>query len=134
MKLHHIAIVINSIEKQLSWYCEVYSAVPIGGKIFIDNNQKVKVQFIKSGDGIRIELLEPLNRNSPVKSHLDKYGSGSIYHVAYEVDNLDKSELEIRKKRGLITSRSRNGWNGMEVMFAIFMDGDEQQLIEYVVP
>ena len=59
---------------------------------------------------------------------------GSIYHVAYEVDNLDKTELEIRKKGGLITSRSRNGWNGMEVMFAIFMDGDEQQLIEYVVP
>ena len=134
MKFHHIAIVINSIEKQLSWYCEVYSAVPIGKKIFIDNNQKVKVQFIKSGDGIRIELLEPLNRNSPVKSYLDKYGSGSIYHVAYEVDNLDKTELEIRKKGGLITSRSRNGWNGMEVMFAIFMNGDEQQLIEYVVP
>ena len=59
---------------------------------------------------------------------------GSIYHVAYEVDNLDETELAIRKKGGLITSRSRNGWNGMEVMFAIFMDGDEQQLIEYVVP
>ena len=35
MKLHHIAIVINSIEKQLSWYCEVYRAVPIGKKYLL---------------------------------------------------------------------------------------------------
>ena len=120
-KFHHIAIIVNSIENKLSWYCEVYNAVPIGTKIFIDNDQKVKVQFINCDNNFKIELLEPLNETSPVKSYLKKYGSGSLYHMAYEVNNLDETEIAIKEKGGLVISRSRNGWNRINTSFYKFV-------------
>jgi methylmalonyl-CoA epimerase len=131
MKLHHIAIVVSSIEEKLLWYQKIYDAVSIGERYFIDENQKVKVQFIQSNN-LKIELLEPTGEDSPIRSHLEKHGSGSLYHIAYEVDDLDETAIEIRKKKGIVISRSTNGWNGMQVMFAMFFNKNEAQLVEYI--
>ena len=79
-----------------------------------------------------IELLEPLNQKSPIKSFIDRNGSGSIYHIAFEVDNMQKKELEVRAAGGIIASKSKNGWGGMEVMFAIYFKEEEKQLVEYI--
>ena len=96
-----------------------------------DNNQLVKVQFIQSAD-IKIELLEPMSSKSPISNFIDYHGSGSLYHIAYEVNNLDLVEKEIIRKKGKIVSRSKNAWNGMEVMFAVFIEKNVHQLVEFV--
>jgi len=130
-KFHHIAIVLDNVEEKTAWYCKIYAAERLG-TIFIDRNQRVKAQFIKAGD-IMIELLEPLGSDSPVSSILNKYGSGKIYHVAFEVDDLNRIESEVRDKGGVVISRTKDGWQGMEVLFAIFfIDRGEEQIIEYV--
>lgn len=123
-------MVVNLAEKT-DWYCQLYGAQK-EGDIFIDNEQRVKVQFIKLNDCF-IELLEPLTNDSPLCTFLKSHGSGGIYHIAFEVDDLDKIERDVRNKGGIVVSRSKGGWNGMEVMFAIFFNGDQKQLIEYVL-
>ena len=127
---HHIAIVVTNLQKKIDWYCKIYNAKK-KGDIFIDNAQNVKVQFIQSRNTM-IELLEPLNQKSPIKSFIDRNGSGSIYHIAFEVDNMQKKELEVRAAGGIIASKSKNGWGGMEVMFAIYFKEEEKQLVEYI--
>ena len=129
-KLHHIAIVVNDIEKSLNFLLDVYNARAVGS-VYVDKNQLVKVQFIMS-EALMIELLEPLNDKSPVKTALEKNGSGSLYHIAYEVDCLSQIAKEVRKKGGIVISNTKQGWGGMEVMFAIFINGDEKQLVEYI--
>ncbi|MDB9979084.1 VOC family protein [Candidatus Pelagibacter sp.] len=129
-KFHHLAIVVKDLEDKIPFFCNVYNADLLGG-IFFDKNQLVKVQFIQSSD-IKIELLEPMNSKSPISKFLNDHGSGSFYHVAYEVDNLDLVEKEIIQKKGKVVSRSNNAWNGMEVMFAVFIEKNEYQLVEYV--
>ena len=119
------------MEVKTDWYCKVFSAEKVG-TIFIDNSQCVSVQFIKVND-MMIELLEPLNDESPVCAFLDNHGSGAIYHIAFKVDNLEKIEQDVRNKGGIVISKSKDGWGGMEVMFAMFMNDNEKQLIEYVV-
>lgn len=129
-KFHHIAIVVKDLEDKVPFFCDVYNAKTLGD-IYYDKNQLVKVQFIQSED-IKIELLEPLNSNSPISNFIDYHGSGSLYHIAYEVNNLDLIEKEIIQKKGKIVSRSKNAWNGMEVMFAVFIEKNVHQLVEYV--
>ena len=130
-KFHHVAIVVDNLEEKTDWYREIFSAEKVG-TIFIDNSQCVSVQFIKVND-LMIELLEPLDNNSPVCTFLDNHGSGGIYHISFKVDDLEQAERDVRNKGGIVISKSKDGWNGMDVMFAMFINENEKQLIEYVV-
>ena len=110
---------------------EIFSAEKVG-TIFIDNSQCVSVQFIKVND-LMIELLEPLDNNSPVCTFLDNHGSGGIYHISFKVDDLEQAERDVRNKGGIVISKSKDGWGDMEVMFAMYIKDNEKQLVEYVV-
>ena len=131
IRFHHIGLVIKNLELKIDWYCQTYNAKP-KGSIFVDEQQKVKVQFIESTDFL-IELLEPLNHDSPINSFLHEHGSGTFYHIAYEVEDLIEIEKDIRARNGLVISKTDNGWGGMEVLFALFINESmEKQIIEYV--
>ncbi len=119
------------MEVKTDWYCKVFSAEKIG-TIFIDNSQVVKAQFIKVNN-MMVELLEPLNDNSPVCTFLDNHGSGGLYHLAFKVDNLEEAEQDVRNAGGIVISKSKDGWDDMEVMFAMYIKDNEKQLVEYVV-
>ena len=129
-KLHHIGIVVDRINDSLDWYCTIYEGVPLLNR-YKDMNQGVNVQFIQCL-AFKIELLEPLDDKSPVKQFLAKNGSGSIYHIAYETKDLEKQEDIIRKKGGIIVSKTKEAWGGMEVMFAMYFNNKEKQLVEYI--
>ena len=58
-----------------------------------DRNQAVRVKFMRLGD-LRVELLEPAERPSPLDSILER-GIG-LYHVCYEVDDLDGELSRLR--------------------------------------
>ena len=127
---HHIAIVVENITESLDWYCEIYNGKPLLS-IYIDTNQGVKVQFIQCAT-YKIELLEPLNDRSPVKQFLSLHGSGSIYHIAFAINDLVEQEKAIRKNGGIIVSKTAEAWGGMEVMFAVYFNKEEKQLVEYL--
>jgi|TARA_B100000315_G_scaffold255216_1_gene298052 methylmalonyl-CoA/ethylmalonyl-CoA epimerase len=129
-RFHHLAIVVESLIQKTDWYCQVYAAKRLGD-VFSDHKQKVNVQFIQSGETL-IELLEPLGKDSAVSSFLKKHGSGGIYHLAFEVNDLDLADADVRNRGGIVVSRTKGGWRDMEVMFALFLDGDEKQIVEYI--
>ena len=62
--------------------------------VFIDKSQDVKVQFIENNN-LLIEVLEPLSEKSPIKAFLEKNGSGALYHMAFEVDDLEQMAIEL---------------------------------------
>jgi len=49
IRFHHIALVKKDLESKIDWYCQTYTVKPMGS-LFIDVQQKGKVQFIKSTD------------------------------------------------------------------------------------
>jgi len=53
-----------------------------------NNLRKVIIQFIENGDYL-IELVAPLNKESPVTNLLKKQGN-SPYHICYKTNNLEK--------------------------------------------
>jgi len=86
MKIHHIGYAVKNIEDSIKEF-EKLCYRTIGNKI-VDNQRKVIIQFIKNGDYI-IELVAPLNKESPVTSLLKKQGN-SPYHVCYITNNLEE--------------------------------------------
>ena len=95
MKIRHIGIAVDSIEKRL----------PIWESFGLKLNHSEKVEsegvttaHLKVGN-YEIELLEPMGKDTPVGKFIDKKGPG-IHHLALEVDDIEKT-LAKAKKNGL---------------------------------
>lgn len=86
MKIHHIGYTVKKIEDSINEFKKLGYRT-IGNKV-TDNLRKVIIQFIKNGDYL-IELVAPLNKESPVTNLLKKQGN-SPYHICYTTNNLEK--------------------------------------------
>lgn len=99
--LHHLGFAVSSISAAAEEFCIALSA-HWDGEIFHDPIQRVRVAFIQPSDPRNpvFELVEPASENSPVNNYLKK--RVGLYHVCYEVDDLDASLLAARSA-GLAT-------------------------------
>ena len=86
MKIHHIGYAVKNIEDSLNEFKKL-GYKTIENKI-VDNQRNVMIQFVRNGDYL-IELVAPLNKESPVTSLLGKQGN-SPYHICYKTNNLEK--------------------------------------------
>ncbi len=95
MKLHHIGIVVENIQKslgELTKYLDFESAtIPS-----LVGSQKVNICFLKTNN-VFLELIEPAEENSPISNFIKK--GGGFHHLCFEVDDIHL-ELEKMKKNG----------------------------------
>ena len=95
MKLHHIGIVVENIQKslgELTKYLDFEStSVPS-----LVGSQKVNICFLKTNN-VFLELIEPAEENSPISDFIKK--GGGFHHLCFEVDDIHL-ELEKMKKNG----------------------------------
>ena len=95
MKLHHIGIVVKNIQESLGELTKFLefkqTSVPMGVK-----SQQVNVCFLKTSD-VFVELIEPIENNSPVKKFSES--GGGFHHLCFEVEDITK-ELEKMKNSG----------------------------------
>jgi methylmalonyl-CoA/ethylmalonyl-CoA epimerase len=115
--LDHLGIAVASIAAARSLY-ETLGARFEGEEVVAD--QKVRVAFFRLGAGagaVRIELLEPLDDESPIAKFLAKRGPG-LHHVAYAVDDLPAA-LAAAAGAGLrlIDKQPRSGAHGAAIAF-----------------
>lgn len=68
-----------------------------------DPLQHVKVCFLEKEGAPRIELLAPLDEQSPVLRSLESSGV-SPYHICYQVNDLDEAINGLRQQRFLLVS------------------------------
>ncbi|MFP4214040.1 MAG: methylmalonyl-CoA epimerase [Desulfohalobiaceae bacterium] len=113
-KIDHLGIAVNSLQEARQFYegalglsCEKVEEVP---------SQKVRTAFYELG-GVHIELLEPMDEESPVAKFLAKNGPG-VHHVAYAVDDV-QAQLEQAQQAGckLINQEPVPGAGGKQVAF-----------------
>ena len=95
MKLHHIGIVVENIQKslgELTKYLDFESTTMPS----LVGSQKVNICFLKTNN-VFLELIEPTEENSPISNFIKK-GVG-FHHLCFEVDDIHL-ELEKMKKNG----------------------------------
>ena len=115
-KVNHIAIAVKDIEKAKKVWEKILGC-NISKKTELPEHG-VKVIFITFSN-IKIELIEPLGKNSPIKKFLNKNPKGGIHHICLEVDNINlaKDDLVNHGVKILGDGQVKTGAHGKPVVF-----------------
>lgn len=113
--IDHIGIAVENLDEAVRLYRDVLGFQLQG--IHTLAERRVKVAFFSGGRESRIELLEPLDDESPVAKFLETRGEG-IQHLAVKVKNIEAA-LEDFKQKGLtlIDEKPRAGAEGTKIAF-----------------
>ena len=95
MTVHHIGYAVPDIDKALVEFAAL--GWMVCSDVTDDEARQVKIVFMEQS-GYKIELVAPLSDESPIKKTLQK-GSGTPYHICYEVDNLEAADAELKKAK-----------------------------------
>jgi methylmalonyl-CoA/ethylmalonyl-CoA epimerase len=128
-KIHHIGIVVRSIEAAYAFYRDTLS-LPVH-KVAILQDEGVKAALLTIGQS-EIELLEPITPDTGVARFLERRGEG-LHHLCFETDDVVR-ELEAARAKGLalLDQQPRRGLAGM-VCF-LHPKASYGTLIEYAQP
>lgn len=100
LTFHHIGIACRDIGKTKQFYLmQGYTASPIVD----DPLQHVRISFLEKEGAPKLELLEPLDEQSPVARTLATSGV-SPYHICYEVQSLEDAIATLRGQRFLLVN------------------------------
>lgn len=131
MKLHHIGIVVEDIPSAASWYRDVFGYRQ-ASEIIHDPIQGVSVQFWQGEDGSCIELIEPDSETSRVSKFLKERGGG-LYHLCYEVDDLDKALQKLRRAKAFPVTKPEPAI-AFEGRLVVFLITPQRMMVELVGP
>jgi methylmalonyl-CoA/ethylmalonyl-CoA epimerase len=108
----HIGVAVPDVEAAMQFYRDVLD-VPIRGPEEADGARIVHLQF----DGAEVELLEPLQDESPIAKFLARRGPG-IHHICYRVGDLDAALAACRRLGyHLVDDLPRHGAGGHRIAF-----------------
>ena len=115
-RLNHVAIAVPDLSAATATYRDTLGAAVSAPQPEPDHG--VTVVFVELPN-TKIELLEPLGADSPIRGFLEKSPSGGIHHVCYEVDDIlaARDKLQAGGARVLGTGEPRIGAHGKPVLF-----------------
>ncbi|MEA2651020.1 MAG: methylmalonyl-CoA/ethylmalonyl-CoA epimerase [Chloroflexota bacterium] len=111
--IHHIAIVVRSIEASLPRYRAMFDLAP-EQEPSIFASQRVRLCFLPTGadPAARIELVEPIDAESGVARFLGERGEG-VHHVCFVTVDLPATlEALAAAEAELIDREPRQGAHG----------------------
>ncbi len=92
-RLNHVAIVVPDLAAAAARYRDALD-VQVSTPLALPEHG-VTVVFVELPNS-KIELLEPLGADSPVRGFLDKNPSGGMHHLCYEVDDIIAARDRLR--------------------------------------
>lgn len=113
MRIDHVAIAVNNVEEAVKQFEKV---LRFDEKKFMTvEHEGVKMAMLKLED-TTIEVMEPLNDNSPIKKFLMEKGEG-IHHISIRADDIEK-DVEKASSNGIkVLGGIRPGSYGRKITF-----------------
>jgi methylmalonyl-CoA/ethylmalonyl-CoA epimerase len=113
MKIDHIAIAVNDVDASAKVYQKALGIDEIEFETVESEGVRVAILPMENG---RIELIQPIKDDSPIKKFLDKKGQG-LHHMALETNDID-GEVERMEGCGIqFLGKVRPGSAGTKVTF-----------------
>ena len=112
--LDHVALAVVDLDATLAEYSRLFGAEPLYREVV--EEQGVEEAMIAVG-GSFIQLLQPLDANTPVGRFLQTRGEG-MHHIALAVADIEAA-LEHLKAEGarLVDEKPRTGGRGAKIAF-----------------
>lgn len=113
-KLEHIGIAVKDLSKANLLFEKLLGRPHY--KIEEVASESVRTSFFEIG-GVKIELLEATNDQSPIARFIEKRGEG-IHHLAFEVDNIEQS-IYLNSESGfeLLNKTPKDGADNKRIAF-----------------
>jgi methylmalonyl-CoA/ethylmalonyl-CoA epimerase len=111
--IHHVAIVVRSIDESLPRYRALFGLRPEEGPT-VFASQRVRLAFLPTGPdpAARLELVEPIDEDSGVARFLAERGEG-VHHLCLVTPDLPASLASLAASEAeLIDSEPRPGAHG----------------------
>ena len=115
-RLNHVAIAVPDLEAAATTYRDTLGATVSEQKV--EQEHGVTVVFVELPN-TKIELLHPLDENSPIAAFLNKNPSGGMHHICYEVNDIIKARDQMKSEgaRVLGDGEPKIGAHGKPVLF-----------------
>ena len=113
-KIEHIGIAVRNIEEANKVYKSLLGYSPY--KTETVDEEGVKTSFFMCGES-KIELLEAIQKDSPIAKFIEKKGEG-IHHIAFSVIDI---EAEVKRLKGegfiVLNEKPKRGADNKWVVF-----------------
>ena len=112
--IHHLGVAVEDLDEALGTYQRLFGA-ELEHRANV-GDQGVEAAAVLVGSG-RVELLAPLEDDSPVGRFLASRGPG-MHHVAFEVADIQAALDSLRREGAeLVDEEPREGMFGLQVAF-----------------
>ena len=113
-EIDHVAIAVRDLEGAIAYYRDTYG-VDVDHREVVESDG-VEEALLKVADSY-VQLLTPINDESPVAKYLEKRGDG-IHHVAYRVASCADALARVKAEgHRVIDEAPRPGSRGTTVAF-----------------
>lgn len=113
--LNHVGVAVPDIEEAMETYRTMYGATDIT-EPFDMPAQGVKVCFVNLPNS-QIELIEPLNPQSPIHNFIAKNPKGGQHHVCFEVEDIEEAVSVMKERGATVLGEPRIGAHGTLIIF-----------------
>ena len=113
-KLEHIGIAVKNMDQSNTLFASILGVPHY--KIEEVKSEGVRTSFFDIG-GVKIELLQALNNESPIAKYIEKRGEG-VHHLAFSVADISKS-IQSYKEKGfeLVNEMPKKGADDKMICF-----------------
>jgi methylmalonyl-CoA/ethylmalonyl-CoA epimerase len=91
-RIHHVAVVVDDMEKSLSFWRDALGLNP--SEVRDVPEQKSQVAFLPAGES-EVELVKPTSDDSGIARYLTKRGPG-LHHICVEVDDIQAMLVQLK--------------------------------------
>jgi len=114
LNLDHVALAVHDLDAALDRFLRLYGVGPAGREVI--EEQGVEEAMVLVG-GSRVQLLAPLDPDTPVGRFLARRGEG-LHHVAFAVPDIDAALAHLEDEGAELIDRvARRGGGGSRVAF-----------------
>jgi methylmalonyl-CoA/ethylmalonyl-CoA epimerase len=84
-RLDHVGVAVADTERALEYFCGRLGLSVVASDVV--EKPHVRLTYLDAGNAY-IQLVEPLDRDSPIAAHVAEHGEG-IHHVCFGVDDVE---------------------------------------------
>ena len=128
MEFHHVGVAVQSIDESANWYVSMGYHLT---ETIEDPIQNVRIAFLSRDDSPLLELVQPVDKTSPVCNILKKVGV-SAYHFCYETVDLQKKieDLENQDFKLIVEPVEAVAFNRRKICFLYHINNGLIELLE----
>ena len=115
-RLNHVAIAVPDLEAARHFYRVILGGHTTDPVDLVEHGVRVCVVTLPN---CVIELMHPLNEQSPITSFLTRNPKGGTHHICYEVDDIiaARDQLVAKGIRVVGDGMPKTGYHGNPVLF-----------------